>query len=244
MILSADYRVGLTLLSKDNCLSNKGLLSILEDTAEMHSASIGFGVTDIEKTKLTWALLAWKVKFFRRAKHGETVTVKTWTRPGNKVQVFRDFELYDADGNKIAIASSKWVLIDIFTHKITKLSDELEAKYQPVDKTAFDDEESIVMPKLQEIENYSVSLSSYKIRKADIDVNEHVNNLCYLDIAKEILPENINGTLEGDEFEIMYRHQIKYGDDITVYYGKDNGFNYVVVKSDNDEYLHSIMKFK
>lgn len=243
MIFSANFRVGLTLLSKSNELSNKGLLSILEDAAEMHSASVGYGVTDIERTNLSWALLNWKVKIFRRAKHGENVTVKTWARPSNKLQFFRDFELYDSEGNVIAIGSSKWVLIDIFTHKIVKLTENIESKYQPEDKTVFDDEESITLPKLKEIDNYTVSLF-YKIRRADIDINDHVNNLCYLDIAKEILPENINGDLEGSEFEIMFRYQIKLDDDITVYYGVDNGFHYVVVKSNNDECLHSVMKFK
>lgn len=243
MIFTANFRVGLTLLNKENALSNKGLLAIFEDAAEMHSASVGYGITDIETTKLSWALLNWKIKIFRRAKHGEDLTVKTWSRPSNRIHCFRDFELYDSDGNIIAIGSSKWVLIDMFSHKIVKLTDEIEAKYQPESKTVFTDEESITLPKLTEIDDYSVSLF-YKIRRADIDINEHVNNLCYLDIAKEILPENINGTLEGTEFEIMFRYQIKLEDDITVYYGTENGTHYVAIKSNNDECLHSILKFK
>ena len=180
MVFCADFRVGLTLLNKKNEISNKGILSILEDAAEMHSASVGYGVTDIEKTDLSWALLNWKVRIFRRAKHGENLKVETWSRPSNKLHFFRDFELYDSNGNIIAIASSKWVLIDKYTHKIVKLSDEIENIYQPENKTVFDDEESIALPKLKEIDNYSVSLF-YKIRRADIDINEHVNNLCYLD---------------------------------------------------------------
>ena len=58
------------------------------------------------------------------------------------------------------------------------------------------------------------------------------------------MPENINGELEGNEFEIMFRYQIKFEDDITVYYGVENNTHYVVVKSHNDECLHSVMKFK
>ena len=243
MVFTADFRIGLTLLNKCNELSNKGLLSIFEDAAEMHSASVGHGITDVKTTKLSWALLNWKVKFFRRAKHGETVTVKTWARPSNGIQFFRDFELYDECENLIAIGTSKWVLIDIFTHKIVKLNSDVEKKYQPENKTVFTDEESITLPKLKEIDDYSVSLF-YKIRRADIDINEHVNNLCYLDMAKEILPENINGSLEGTEFEIMFRYQIKFEDDVTVYYGVKDNSHYVVLKSNNDECLHSIMKFE
>ena len=243
MIFSADFRVGFTLTNRLTELSNKGLLTILGEIAEMHSSSIGFGVTDIYTTKLSWALLNWKVKVIKRPKYGDTITVNTWSRSGTRLNVYRDFEVCDSNGNVIAIASSKWVLIDIYTHKIVKISEELENKYQPETRTVFEDEESITLPKLQEIDNYSISLF-YKIRKADIDVNDHVNNLCYLDIAREILPEDENHTVDYNEIEIMYRHQIKFDDDITVYYGIEDGTHYVVVKSNNDECLHSVMKFK
>ena len=243
MIFSADFRIGFTLTNRLTELSNKGLLTILGEIAEMHSSSVGFGVTDIYTTKLSWALLNWKVKVIKRPKYGETITINTWARPSNRLNVYRDFEVCDSDGNIMAIATSKWVLIDIFTHKIVKIPEELENKYNPEDKTAFDDEESITLPKLKEIDNYTVSLY-YKIRRADIDVNEHVNNLCYLDIAREILPEDDNCTVDYNEFEIMYRHQIKFEDDITVYYGIDAGTHYVVVKNNSDERLHSVMKFK
>ena len=66
----------------------------------------------------------------------------------------------------------------------------------------------------------------------------------FLDMAREILPENENHIVDYNDFEIMYRHQIRYEDDITLYYGFDNGFHYVVIKSDNDEKMHSVMKFK
>ncbi len=243
MIFSVNFRIGLTMLNKKNELSNKGLLSIFGDAAEMHSASVGYGVTNLSTTKQSWALLNWKIRIYRRPKHGEMVTVKTWTKPNAKLHSYRDFELYDSDENLIAIGTSKWVPIDMYTHKIVKLADEVMEKYQPEDKNVFDDEESITLPKLAELDDYSVSLS-YKIRRADIDINDHVNNLCYLDMAKEILPEDLNGTYGGTEFEIMYRHQIKLEDDVTLYYGLKDNTHYVVIKSNNDETLHSVMKFK
>ena len=73
MIFSADFRIGFTLTNRLTELSNKGLLTILGEVAEMHSSSVGFGVTDIYKTKLSWALLNWKVKVIKRPKYGETM---------------------------------------------------------------------------------------------------------------------------------------------------------------------------
>ena len=44
MFFTQDFRVSLTMLSQNTFISNKGFLSILQDIAEMHSASIGFGL--------------------------------------------------------------------------------------------------------------------------------------------------------------------------------------------------------
>lgn len=240
MFFTADFRIGLTSLNKSNYISNKGLLSMLEDIAEMHSSSVGYGVTDIEKTNFSWALLNWKVKIISRPKYGDIITIKTWSRYNTKLYCYRDFEILNSNGDIIGIASSKWVLIDIEKGRIAKIEDELISKYNPETKSVFG---ILELPKLEELNNYSNSLN-YKIRKSDIDINNHMNNLCYLDIASEVLPENLCYLNECNEFEIMYKKQIKLDDNIVAYYGiDDNKINYVVVKSSDGKVLHSVMKF-
>ena len=98
------------------------------------------------------------------------------------------------------------------------------------------------MSKLEEPENYSHRVD-YKIRKSDIDVNNHVNNLNYLDIASEVFPDDISKLTTCNEFEIFYKHQIKFEDKITAHYNFENDTNYIVVKSEDGKILHSIMKF-
>ena len=64
MFFSSNFRVGLLQIDNNSLLNNQGILSILEEAAEMHSASIGYGVNDISKTNLSWILLNWKVRKF------------------------------------------------------------------------------------------------------------------------------------------------------------------------------------
>lgn len=242
MIFQANFKVTMAFLNKQNKLSNKGLLSLFNDTAEMHSASIGFGVTDILKTDLSWALLNWKVKILKRPSHNDDVIVQTWVRRCNKLFCYRDFELLTTSGETLAIATSKWVLIDSKNHKIVKLRNDIIENYRIENKQVFDDEESNELPKLEEIDNYSHCID-YTIRKADIDLNNHVHNLCYLDMAEEILPYQISNSTEAQEFEIWFKYQIKFEDSVSLYYGLKNNKHYVVIKSNNGEYLHNIMKF-
>lgn len=240
MFFTKNFRVDLTLLNKSNHLSNKGLLSILENIAEMHSSSIGYGVTDIEKTNLSWALLNWKAKIISRPKYNDILTVKTWSRYNTKLYSYRDFEVLNSKGDIVCIASSKWVLINPIHNKVVKIQDKIIEGYMPEDKSVFGITD---LPKLTELQDYSTELD-YKIRKSDIDVNNHMNNLCYLDIATEILPDSLCCSHECNEFEILYKKQIKLSENnIIAYYGTDNDANYVVVKSTDGSILHSIMKF-
>ena len=138
MFFTQNFRIGLSMLGQNVAISNKGLLSILQDVAEMHSASLGIGVTDIDKTNFSWALLNWKVKIISRPQYGETLTVKTWSRYSTKLYSYRDFEVHNASGDLLVIATSKWILIDAEKRKIAKIEDDLISKYEPENKSVFD----------------------------------------------------------------------------------------------------------
>ncbi len=239
MFFTRDFRIGLSMLGQSTYISNKGFLSILQDIAEMHSASVGYGVTDIDKTNYSWALLNWKVQFINRPKYGETITIKTWSRYSTKLYSYRDFEIYDSKQNLIGIASSKWVLIDVSKGRIAKLEDEIMSLYNPEDKSVFN---IVEIDKIDEPSDITSTIN-YTIRKADIDVNNHVNNLCYVDIALEAFPGTTNEFNSCNNFEIMYKHQIRIDDEINVSYSVQNNENYVVIKSNNDTKLHSIIKW-
>lgn len=239
MIFTSDFRIGLSILTNHNYVSNKGFLSLLQDVAEMHSAHVGYGITDIEKTNYSWALLNWKVKILSRPKYGDVITINTWSRYSTKLYSYRDFEVLNSKGEVIAIATSKWILIDVEKGKVAKIEEELISKYHPENRSLFD---IIDLPKLEEPENYS-NCVNYTIRKSDIDVNNHVNNLYYLDMACEAFPDDIWKLNTCNEFEILYKHQIKLDDKIVAHYSFENDTNYIVVKSDDGKVLHSIMKF-
>lgn len=239
MIFTNNFRIGLSILTNDNYISNKGFLSLLQDIAEMHSSSVGYGITDIEKTNYSWALLNWKIKIITRPKYGEIITINTWSRYSTKLYSYRDFEILNSKGEVIAIATSKWILIDVQKGRVSKIEEELISKYNAENKSVFN---IIDLPTLEEPTNYTNSIE-YKIRKSDIDINNHVNNLCYLDIAYEAFPDDMYKLNQCNEFEILYKHQIKLDDKITAHYSFENNTNYIVVKSEDGKTLHSIMKF-
>ena len=239
MYFTNKFKVTLSMLTNSNFISNKGFLSLLQDIAEMHSAEVGYGIKDIDKTNYSWALLNWKVKIITRPKYGDIITINTWSRYSTKLYSYRDFEVLNSEGEVIAIATSKWILIDVLKGRVSKIDESLISKYYPENKSVFD---IIELPKLEQPENFSNSIK-YGIRKSDIDINNHVNNLCYLDIACEAFPDEIYKLNTCNEFEILYKHQIKIDDSVVANYSFENNSHYVVVKSEDGKVLHSVMKF-
>ena len=239
MIVEQEYQIKLSEIGKENKITNKAILGDLEDVGGIHSNIAGYGILDIQQTKLSWVLLDWKLKIIRRPKYSEKIKIKTWSKNAIKFYTYRDFEVYDENGQVIAIATSKWVLLDIDKEKIIKIDEELLKKYQPeYERATFNIEE---IEKLQEPEDY-ISEVEYTVKKSDIDVNNHMHNLNYLELANEALPEEIYNNKEFNNVRINYKKEVKLGEIVKCKYGYENDEHIIVIKSQDEKIVHAIIK--
>ena len=221
-------------------LTNKSILSILENVAGNHSATVHYSFNDLTKLNLTWVLLNWKLKVIKRLKPDVNITVKTWGRKASKVAVFRDFKIFDENGELCVIASSKWCLIDTSKGKIAKMPDNIAEIYHGFyDESVFEIDD---LPKLTIPSEEPINIDTYRIRRFDLDINKHVHNLNYLSIAYEILPDEIYDSAELDNVEILFKKELKYGDTVKSYLYKENNSYTIVMKSVDDRVLHAIIK--
>lgn len=237
-IFENKIRVDISKVNSKALVTNKGLLSLLENTACMHSDTAGLGILDIPKTHLSWVQLNWKVQIFRRLQYGENITIKTWARTSSKVSTLRDFEVYDESGNLTCIATTRWTLVNADTQTITKITDDIIARYEPEEKTVLPD---FTFKKLEEPENFSNEYV-YTTQRRDIDVNKHMHNLNYLDLAYEALPEDIYLNTEFNNIEIMYKNAILLGDTSKCLYGIKDNKHTISIRSLDEKTLHCIVK--
>ncbi len=240
-ILEKKYMIDLEHVGSSNVLSNHGILSLLENIGCFHSNKVGLGINQIEQTNLTWVLLNWKVKVFKRVSYNSNVIVKTWARACSHFCTLRDFEIYDELGNLLCIASSKWVLIDIKSNSISRITDDILNLYDCEDKSVFNEKDisKIKQPVLDNLPNFT-----FKVLRRDIDVNEHMHNLYYLDYAYETLPETIYKLGEANEFEIMYKNAAKLGNTVCSFYKQENDEHFIVMKNEAGNNLHAIIKLR
>lgn len=237
MIFESYYTVGIRDISKENEATNKAILSYFEDVACKHSDSVGFGIKDIYNTNVVWVLMDWKLKVIRRPIYGQTIKVTTWSRKIEKCHAYRDFATYDGQGNLLAVATSKWVLLEANTRKIQKVTEEIGGRYQTEKLEHVFDEE---LDKMNEPEKIDSSLQ-LKVRKTDIDINNHVNNLNYLDLAYEILPIEIYNK-NFKNIRIMYKHQISPEDVININHCHAENKEVITINSLDGKKLHAIIE--
>lgn len=239
MIIENEYTVKLSEIGIGNKATNKAILSYLEDTGGIHSNKAGYGIYDIPKTHLSWVLLEWRLKVIRRPNYTEKVKVLTWSKDAVKFYTFRDFEVYDENGELIILASSKWVLLDVTKGKIVRIEPEIISKYEPeLNKKAFEDEK---FEKIKEPENEQFE-AEYTAKRADIDINQHIHNLNYIEIANEVLPEDVYRSQHLDNVRITYKKEIKYGETVKCKYAFEDEKHIVAIKSLDDKILHAIIE--
>lgn len=238
MIFKENFKMGLTDIGKNNSIKNIAILKMLENIGSYHSDVAGYGANDTPIKKLTWILLDWKLKVLNRPNYGQTLEVHTWAREGNRFLTYRDFEIYDENKNLCAIATSKWTLVNIEEGSMSKITEEVIDKYNVEEKEVFPGEK---LDRLQTPENFISSIKYTVIRK-DIDINKHMHNLYFLDLAYEALPEEVYNNSSFDNVRIMYKKEIKLGDTIICKYTRKDEKDIVVIQSEDEKHLHAIIE--
>lgn len=236
-VFEKDLKIRYWEIDSSNRLTTKGFLKYLQDIANDHAEAIGYGFENISSTNLSWVLLNWKVQILRRPLISEVLHIKTWARMISKASSYRDFEIYDSNNNIICKASSKWALTNYTTHALERISPEMRDAYGILDKSVF---EINIDEKMQEPENSSLTFE-YDIQRRDIDLNSHVNNLCYLDFAYEALPLDVYSSLDTSTIEIIYKRQLRYPNKIKCFYSNSDGKHIVTIKSDDLATTHAII---
>ncbi len=240
MIYEHDFKAGIKDIGKNNLIKNKTILEMLENIGAYHSDLAGYGANDIETTNVAWVLLAWKLNVIKRPKYGQTMHIKTWGRDMSKAFTYRDFEVYDEQNNLCAKATSKWVLVNTKTGKLTKITQEVADSYQIEEKSIYENRE-IEKPEIPQENEYTNTIE-YQVIRRDIDINGHMHNLYYLDIAYEALPEEVYKNRPYNNIKITYKKEVKLGEKLKCKYALHDNKHIVVIYNQDESIIHTIIE--
>ena len=194
----------------DTGLNRKATISSMmryfEDIAILHSEAVNIGLDYYYGNEVVWVLYKWDIKINRYPKFQETVKVRTKACSLKGFQAYRSFDILDSAGNILVTANSMWLFVNTKTKRPTKITEDMFKHYE-VDRTKM---EELPIGEVRQLQKEDKKKEFY-IRYSDIDTNNHVNNITYVDWAIEVIPENILKDYNLKELKVFYKKEIGYG---------------------------------
>jgi len=216
-----DHSSRLTIVSATN---------YFQESAWRNAETLGLGYKELATKDRFWILSRLYIEMYNYPLWGETIQLETWPKGMESLFALRDFRLKSNDGNKLLGAgATAWLIIDGTTHKLQRI--EHICKDMPCYP------QNAVEHKLGKIALPSNMTPQVRIFAGytDVDVNNHVNNVSYLNWAINYLPfENDNLTVKSAELNFLSEARLR--SPIEILYGIENENRYICsLRNPNNE---------
>ena len=196
-----------------DCASNRllrpsSLFSMIQEIAIDHSEEIGAGRSVTFDRGFLWVLARQKAEIVRLPEYGEHVIFQTW--PGSTMHFLfpRYYRMLDHNGESLLSASSLWTLIH--AKKRSVISPQKEGIVVTGETTGYE----IALPSgIRKC--FGEETCTLTVPYSYTDINGHMNNIFYLDVAENMIPE-MAGKLALKEISVEYSHEILCGETMTV----------------------------
>ncbi|CAF2128721.1 hypothetical protein HID58_011754 [Brassica napus] len=207
----------------------------------------GFATTPtMRKLNLIWVTSRMHIEIYKYPAWGDVVEIETWCQSEGRIGTRRDWILKDlANGEVTDRATSKWVMMNQDTRRLQKVSDDIRDEHlifcpkEP--RLAFPEEENNrSLKKILKLEDPAQYLIiGLKPRRADLDMNHHVNNVTYIGWLLESIPQEIVDTHELQVITLDYRGECQQDDVVDSLTTSKNGSATSGTQSHNDsQFLH------
>ena len=217
------YRQKFQVLSCDVDLSRTLRLSTLfiklQEAAIAHTIELGITREKTLDQGLLWAVTQYHALFHRLPEYDEKVSLLSW--PGKTMHLYfpRYFRLVDAKGSVLFEAVSYWVLIDEKTRALV-----FPESHDIYIKEVVTGNELAMPGRLRRQE--ADSTSSFTVPYSYIDLNGHMNNARYYDLAMDLMPDELH---RRRLCKLTSEHigEAQLGDTLSVAYAASNDSFYI-----------------
>lgn len=187
-------------------VSISAICNQLQDIASRHADTLGFGYHDLEQSGHFWILARLHIMVDRLPGFGDRTSILTWPSGNERLVALRDYLISDSEG-VMGRATSSWVTMNVKTHRPDPPETVLHERFIPERDRALAFPSKAVT-RLKESEFAAEVVA----RRADTDINGHVNNVNYLDYCFEAVPEEWLAGRGCMGVDIQYRIESFAGD--------------------------------
>lgn len=186
------------------------VLTLLEETAASHCLAIGHGLCDLLEQGIGWVLLSGFYRMERYPKYHERITIRTWISGYTKTSAIRENLILDDQGAVIGSATGVWVFFNIKRRRPVAIPESIRNLWGrfPQRSTHKDVRKSI------EAIDSAKFQASFVVSRCDLDTNDHLNNVRYLQWLLETMPCDIRDSQFLHSIDGRFISEAHYGDRI------------------------------
>ncbi|KAH9728755.1 oleoyl-acyl carrier protein thioesterase 1 [Citrus sinensis] len=181
------YEVGINKTATVETIAN-----LLQEVGCNHAQSVGFSTdgfattTTMRKLHLIWVTARMHIEIYKYPAWSDVVEIETWCQSEGRIGTRRD-----------------WILKDHATGEVIGRATRL----------AFPEENSSSSRKISKLEDPAqYSRLGLIPRRADLDMNQHVNNVTYIGWLLESMPQDVIDTHELQTITLDYRRECQQDD--------------------------------
>lgn len=186
------------------------LIQIMQEASMQHTIQNNISFRDLTDIHASWVLLKMEVRFYCFPILGDRVKVETYPTGIEGFFTFRDYHMYDEEGNKCASISSTWTLMDTDLRKMMRIPNEfyrfVQSDCEPLKKPDFR-LKSINIPDDKELR---------RVNYLHLDWNGHVNNVQLLKMMLECIPMDFISIHSLTRLLLQYKHEALIGMELQI----------------------------
>lgn len=204
------------------------LCNYFQEAAGNHAEALGVSRDAMLARGTAWVLMRLRMQVDRYPAWQDEVQVETWPSGVDGLFATREFVLCDAEGCALGHGTSAWAVIDVARRRPTRVPDDLYA-IEPPDRPRPLQFAGRRVAALERVDH----ARRFDVRFSDLDLNEHVNNVRYVEWAIEALPEATLTTQHPVEIDIGFRAETTFGERIVTEAQR-------LAEAEETAYLHAV----
>ena len=212
-----------------NRLSILSLFSFMQEAASKHAAALGVSIHQLLSENCTWLISRLKIKIASYPGWNDRIQVSTWPSGTQQLFALRDFEIKDGENRIVAAAVSAWLVIDLNRRRPVRISPFVE-RLKPIEGSHILPDELNKLAALRQPDHKR----NFVVRYSDLDINQHANNVRFVEWVVEGVPSVVLKTSVPAEIEINFLAEAFYDDQIQATCHS--------LDPDNTEFLHSLTR--
>lgn len=196
-------------------LTPSSLLNVLQYAAGKHADMLGWSVRSLHESGQTWVLQRFYCDIKALPQDDARLHITTYPSGVERVLAFRDYKVEDDAGRRLVNATSSWVILDLDSRRVMPVPEHVAHPGGGFGPRITEFPSSRLKP-FDVVGSFPEA--SFRIRKHDLDLNQHVNNVRYMEWGMESVPHKVFSEQQLCELDIVFKAECFFGDEVEAFW--------------------------